>query len=138
MTPYDEIYRYFLRKPKSQELKELLEEDLELGKERLFDFLESAIPKFTYCNHLSDRDNDLKQFNNNLTDIEKEILATLMVVEYLSPSLLREDLLANSLGSKDYQVFSPANQAKEIRSIRAIYENEAKSLMRDYYYGQGI
>ena len=139
MTPYDEIYRYFLRKLEAHDIREELEKDEELGKELLFDFLESAIPKFSYCNaNLSDRNQELFRFNADLNDMEKEILSTLMVVEYLSPKLLNESFFADRLGSKDYQIFSPANKAKEIRALRSMYEDEAKSLQRDYYYRRGF
>lgn len=138
MTPYDEVYKYFLRKPDAYELKEILEENVELGKEYLNEFLESAIPKFTYCTKdLYDKDDILKQFNHQLSGLELEILATLMVVEYLTPILLDENLLKERLGSRDYQIFSPANLVKEVRETRKLYMDEANSLMSQYYYMGG-
>ncbi len=138
MTPYDEVYDLFLSKTDDYEIMKELKEDIDLGKEMLFDFLRSSIPKFTYSTKdLSDRDELLLQFNIDLSEMEKEILATLMVVEYLSPKILRSDLLENSLGSKDFKTFSPANQIKEIRELRQTFKDEANSLMVEYYYRQG-
>ncbi|MFO1442804.1 hypothetical protein KDN24_06195 [Bacillus sp. Bva_UNVM-123] len=105
----------------------------------MFDFLKSAIPKFTYSvKDLSNRDDILLQFNFILSEIEKEILATLMVVEYLSPKILRDEFLESRLGSKDYREFSPANQLKELKDLRKIFKDEANLLMIEYYYRQGI
>ncbi|MBL4950990.1 hypothetical protein JK635_01890 [Neobacillus sp. YIM B02564] len=90
--------------------------------------------KFRYCNKLSDRDEDLKQFNNDLTDEEKEILSILMIVEYLTPKLLTDELLKQTLNSKDYYLSSQANHIKEIRELRDKYQQEANSLMILYTF----
>ena len=138
-TTYDEIYSMFLGKIEDFDIKNTMELDYDMGQELLCDFLKSSIPKFTYCTkNLADRYDDISSFNITLTDMEKEILATLMVVEYLSPKILRDELLENNLSSKDYRIFSPANQIKEIRELRATYKSEANSLMMEYYYSQEI
>lgn len=139
MTPYSEIYEIFLGKIEDYEIKKKLELEFEFAQEMLFDFLRSAIPKFTYSTKdLSNRDNTLLQFNIQLTDMEKEILSTLMIVEYLSPKILRDEYLENHLGSKDYRTFSPANQLKEVKELRESIKSEANSLMIEYYYRQGL
>jgi hypothetical protein len=138
-TSYESIYSSFLGKIEDYDIQKRLELEFEFAQEMLHDFLKSAIPKFTYSiKDLSDRDDTLLQFNLTLTDMEKEILATLMVVEYLSPKILRDELLENHLGSKDYRTFSPANQIKEVRELRESFKSEANSLMIEYYYRQGL
>lgn len=137
-TPYDDIYGMFLSKTEDYDIAKRISEDPDKGKELLLEFLVSAIPKFTYSiKNLSDRSDLSHQFNIYLSDLEKEILAVLMVVEYMSPKMLRSDLLENTLGSKDFKSWSPANQIKEIRAVRETYQREANSLMTEYYYRQG-
>lgn len=141
MTPtnYTEIYELFLSKIEDNYIKDKLELDVEFANEILLDFLRSAIPKFTYSSKdLSQRDDSLFTFNFHLTMMEKEILSTLMVVEYLSPKILRDELLEDRLGSKDFRTFSPANQLKEMRELRTSFKEEANSLMVEYYYRQGV
>ncbi|WP_409971652.1 hypothetical protein [Bacillus sp. Bva_UNVM-123] len=139
MTTYDNVYELFLSKVEDFELQKKLELELNFANEVMFDFLKSAIPKFTYSvKDLSNRDDILLQFNFILSEIEKEILATLMVVEYLSPKILRDEFLESRLGSKDYREFSPANQLKELKDLRKIFKDEANLLMIEYYYRQGI
>lgn len=141
MTPtqYSEIYALFLGKIEDYDIKNKLQVDFEFVNELLYDFLKSAIPKFTYSvKDLSNRDDVLMQFKFQLNDMEKEILSTLMVVEYLSPKILRDELLEDKLGSKDFRIFSPANQLKETRELRESFKNEANLLMIEYYYRQGL
>ena len=141
MTPttFEDVYSYFLGKIEDYEIQEKLQLDYEFAQELLYDFMKSAIPKFTYSTKdLSDRDETLLKFNIELTDMEKEILSTLMVVEYLSPKVLKEEYFESRLGSKDYREFSPANQLKEVRELRESFKREANSLMIEYYYRQGL
>lgn len=139
MTTYDEIYELFLSKIEDYEIHQKLVVEIDFVKEMMFDFLRSAIPKFTYVTKdLSERDDSLNQFNNILTDMEKEILAILMVVEYLSPKIIRDEYIESRLGSKDYREFSPANQLKVLMDLRQNFINEANSLMIEYYYRQDI
>lgn len=138
MTPYSSIFDLFLSKIEDYEIKNDILTDPDFANEILLGFLKSAIPKFTYSTKdLSDRDDTLLQFNIDLSSMEQEILSTLMVVEYLSPKILRTDLLENNLGSKDFRQYSPANQIKEVRELRESIKTEANSLMVEYYYRQG-
>nr|BDD47809.1 hypothetical protein 10 [Bacillaceae bacterium] len=139
MTTFEEVYSRFLGKIEDYEIHEKLQLDYEFAQELLLDFLKSAIPKFTYSTKdLSNRDDVLLKFNIQLTEMEKEILSTLMVVEYLSPKVLKEEYFASRLGSKDYREYSPANMLKEAREVRKSFKSEANSLMIEYYYRQGL
>ncbi|GAH23872.1 unnamed protein product, partial [marine sediment metagenome] len=47
-------------------------------------FLKNAIPKFKECvTDLSDRDDTAMVFNNTLTELEEEILANMMALEWV-------------------------------------------------------
>lgn len=130
-TSYQEIYSRFTPKITDYSFVNLSDDEVE---EYFETFMKSSIIKFRYCDKLSDRDETLKQFNKDLTDEEQEILSILMCVEYLTPKLLTDDLLKQTLNSKDYSLYSQANHVKEIRELRAKYQQEVNSLMILYTF----
>lgn len=138
-TSYDDIFDLFLNKINDYYIKNQIEINITFANEILLGYLKSAIPKFTYSTkELSKRDDTLFQFNIELNDFEKEILSILMVVEYLSPKMLREEFLQDRLGSKDYNSHSPANQLKQLQELKKNVTSEANLLMIEYYYRQGV
>lgn len=85
MTSYDVIYERFAQKITDYKLLELSDEDVET---MLLSWLMSAIAKFRRCEHnLSQRDDELKKFEDDLNDTEIEILSLLMVNEWLEPQV---------------------------------------------------
>ena len=132
-TPYEEIYSRFLPKITDYSFVNLTDAEVE---DNLETFMKSSVIKFRYCDKLSDRDDTLKQFNLDLTEEEQEIISVLMCVEYLTPKLLTDDLLKQTLNSKDYKLYSQANHAKEVRSLRDKYQQEANNLMILYTFSK--
>lgn len=134
-TSYSEVYFNFTNKIRDFYLKNEFKNNPELGEKILFGYLIGAIPRFTYCKQdLSLRDDYLGEFKFTLTEMEKEILATLMLVQYLNPKINSDDYLLRQLGSKDYTQFSPTNQLKELKDLKKIITDEANLLMIEYYY----
>lgn len=132
MTPFTNVYSRFLAKISDFTFVNLTQDELE---ESIETYLNSAIVKFRRCkSNLSDRDVVLKQFNSILTDEEEEIIAQLMVVEYLSPKIITADLLQQSMSSRDFSLYSQANHIKEIRSLRNEVKKEADKMITDYSY----
>lgn len=137
MTPtkFDEIYEIFISKIEDDNIRDYFINNYEFAQSILYDFLRSSISKFTYSKKdLHNRDEVLAQFNIELDDLEKEILATLMIIEYLSPKILRTELLEDRLGSKDFRQFAPQNLLKEVKSLRESFKSEANLLIMEYYY----
>lgn len=130
-TPYQEVYERFMPKITDYSFIKMNQEEVE---ENLETYLKSSIIKFRYCDKLSDRDELNKQFNEDLTDEEIEILANLMCVEYLTPKLLTDEFLKQRLSSKDYQLYSQANHIKEIKDLRNQFKKESNELMVLYTY----
>ncbi|KOS61438.1 hypothetical protein FJQ98_16685 [Lysinibacillus agricola] len=138
-TSYSDIFGLFLDKVNDYYIKNQLENNPVFADEILLGYLRSAIPKFTYSTkNLSNREDALFQFNICLSDMEKEILATLMIAEHLSPKIISEDYVYNKIGSKDYNQHSPANQLKQLLELRKGIIDEANLLMIEYYYRQGV
>ena len=131
-TPYETIYNCALAKIEDPTLAMLPEEDLE---NMLHGYLMSAIAKHRKCEHdLSDRDEELKQFNFDLSDLEMEILSILMVREWISQRLNSVTNVMQVFGGKEEKWFSQASHIKELREMDDRLRLEAQQLSRDYSY----
>lgn len=132
MTLYSTLYERCLAKCEDPQLAMLPEEDLE---EMLHDYMLSAIAKHRKCEHdLSDRDDELKQFNSDLSDLEIEILAILMLREYISQRLHSVVNVLQVFSGKETSFFSQAAHIKELREMDDRLKLEAQQLSRDYTY----
>ncbi len=131
-TPYEDIFGVFIGKISDYNLGNLDQADLE---EILIQFLRSAIVRFENCKQdLSDRNDALQQFTDDLTEQEIEILACYMIVQWLSPLINSIELLKQSLSSRDYRIYSQANHLKEMRELRDDSTIEAQRLKTAYSY----
>lgn len=135
-TPYELVYGRFLDKIKDYPiLKQLEDNNQDFVKKVLHGLLVGAIAHFMYGGQkLKNRDDNLEQFNEELSELEVEILAKLMVTEYLSPILISSDKLEKRLSSKDFNEFSSANLIREIREIRESEYASAVDLMNVNYH----
>ena len=131
-TPYSKIYDRALAKLTDYDLAYLPEEDFQL---MLRGWLVSSISKFRKCEaDLSDRDDELEVFNSDLKDEEIEILALLVVGEWLEPQVNSVTLTRQFFGGKEEKFFAQANQLDAIKTLRDETRTEARKLMRDYTY----
>ena len=132
-TSYEEIYNLASNKITDPEIALLLPEDIE---ELFHGYLISAIPKFRKCkNDLSNRDDELRQFNVDLLDVEKEILAILVVREWLQPQLYSALLTKQVFSDKEQKYYSQSSHLSELRALDETLKIEAQKLSRDYTYG---
>lgn len=131
-TPYETIYNRALSKIEDPTLAMLPEEDLE---NMLHGYLMSAIAKHRKCEHdLSDRDEELKQFNFDLSDLEIEILSILVVREWISQRLHSVTTVLQTFSGKETNFYSQAAHIKELREMDDRLRLEAQQLSRDYSY----
>ena len=131
-TPYETIYNRALSKLEDPTLAMLPEEDLE---NMLHGYLMSAIAKHRKCEHdLSDRDEELKQFNFDLSDLEIEIISILMTREWISQRLNSVTNVMQVFGGKEEKWFSQSSHIKELREMDDRLRLEAQQLSRDYSY----
>jgi DNA-binding transcriptional regulator GbsR (MarR family) len=84
--------------------------------EYIYGFLISAISNFFKCNQdLSDRSSTA--FTADLSDLEKEILATLMVVEWCTKETNSIMEMRRHLNDTDFKLYSEAQHLKEKRNL---------------------
>ena len=132
MTLYSTLYERCLSKLEDPTLLQLPEEDLE---QMLHDYMLSAIAKHRKCDHdLSDRNDELKQFNSDLTDLEIEILAILMLREWISVRLHSVTNVLQVFSGKETKWFSQAQHIAELRAMDDTLKLEAQQLSRDWTY----
>ena len=128
-TPYSIVYDRALAKLTDYDLAFVPDDDLQL---MLRGWLKSAIAKFRKCaSDLSDRDDELNTFNVDLVDEEIEILAMLMVSEWLEPQVNSVLLTHQMFSGKEEKYYAQANQLAEIKALRDETRTEARKLMRD-------
>ena len=132
MTQYATLYERCLSKIEDPQLAIFPEEDLE---NILYGWMKSAIAKHRKCkSDLSDRDEGLKQFNIDLTDLEIEILSILMAREWVSNQLLSVTNTLQVFSGKETNYYSQAAHLKELQALDEKLRLEAQKLSRDYTY----
>lgn len=125
-TSYAEIFDLALLSftdYKIDELAKISEENLFI---QLEGYLKRAIPKFYNCKKdLSDRDDDLRQFNCDLDDTEKNILADYLVIAYLDQQILDRRQITGMMQNKnEANRYSEDNLLKEKQALKvAMIEN---------------
>lgn len=132
MTSYDVIYQRFLNKITSFKILELSDNDVQ---EMMLMWLTSAISKFRKCkSDLSKRDDEILEFEEELLDAEIEILALLMVNEWLEPQINSELYVNQFYGGKEERFYAQANQLDKLMDLKQSNHLRAQKLMRDYAY----
>lgn len=134
-TTYEEIYDLASRKLTDVELPLLPEEELE---DIFHGYLLSSIAQFRKCkNDLSDRDENEKQFNVDLLDKEKEILAVLIARQWLQPQINSALLTKQVFSDKESKFYSQKEMLVGLMSLDKKLKIEAQKLSRDYTYDSG-
>lgn len=132
MTTYDTIIEMFTSKISEYDWfnKTDVEKDEIIEK-----YMVSTCAKFRTCQiDLSDRDDVLRQFNNDLTDEIIDIIVTGMITEWIKPKLYNSDNLKSFLNTKDFNI---AYKPQTLTQIRETYNEcrlEFKSMVRNYSY----
>lgn len=132
-TPFEEVYNLFLSQVKMYELammnETLLEENMHL-------WLTGALSYFSHMTtkDLYNREFGLSAFSEELSPQEKVILAKHMTHVYLSTFLITEQNISQALNSRDYRMYSPANQLKALQELASKISRDANTLMSRYSY----
>lgn len=132
ITSYQEIYGIFINKITDFNFINLSEEDIE---SLCLKYLISSTAKFSKCKKdLTARDDETQTFFVKLDGIEKEILATMMIVEWLTPQVYNIMNLKQFLGDQEYKHYSQANHLEKLMLLRETAIEEGDQLMTAYTY----
>lgn len=130
-TPYSVVDNSFLNKITDDYLLTLIEGNLQ---DLIDGYRKSASVRFKQCKKLENRDDSLKQYNQTLTDEEVEILANLMILEWLKPQINSIELLKQSMSTKDYKLTSQAEHLLRLNNLKSSTIAEVDSLIVSYTY----
>ena len=115
MTSYETIYNRALAQITDPLLVQLPEEDLEI---MLHDWLMDAIVEPVVGEYdFSDRDEELKQFNFDISDRDQKILSIHMVRGWLAPQIRSVTLTNQVYSGKETKYYAQANQLAEMRAL---------------------
>ncbi|MFS0643680.1 hypothetical protein [Siminovitchia sp. 179-K 8D1 HS] len=131
-TPFSDIYTIFLSQLTDYNLNNMDDAALESNMQG---WLTSAVGYFTNCKkNITDYDLDVAEFNVDLSQIEKQILAKYMLYVYVDTYLITESNLKQTLNSRDYRAYSPAGQIKALIELKKQINNDATVLVSRYSY----
>ena len=126
MTQYSTLYNRALAQITDPLLAQLPEEDLE---SMLYGWLMDAIVEpvvGTY--NFSDRDDELEQFNFDISELDQKILSIHMVRGWLAPQVRSVTLTSQVFGGKEEKFYAQANQLAEMRNLDADLQRQADLL----------
>jgi len=132
-TPYSDVINVFLNKITDYDLPNL---NFDVRDNIVIGYMKSACVKFKHvCKiDLSDRDETLQIFNNDLDDEVIEIISENMLIEWLKPKILNTDNLKNALSTKDFSLFSPANLLDKMNNTMDMITKNARKLINNYSF----
>ena len=126
MTLYSTLYNRALAQITDPLLAQLPEEDLEI---MLHDWMMDAVVEPVVGEYdFSDRDDELKQFNFDISDRDQKILAIHMVRAWLAPQIRSVTLTNQVFSGKETKYFAQANQLAEMRALDADLQRQADLL----------
>lgn len=130
-TPFTVLYDSVLSKIRDYDFFNMKQDEIY---EVLSDYLRPAIAAFRNCKQdISKRTEE--GFECTLTDTEVEILANYMTIAYLDSNYIRVPLaLKQTLSSKDFNAFSPANHLEKMVEMREKYRKDNETLLVRYSY----
>ena len=115
MTLYSTLYERCLSQITDPLLAQLPEEDLEI---MLHDWLMDAIVEPVVGEYdFSDRDEELKQFNFDISDRDQKILSIHMVRGWLAPQIKSVTLAQQVYSGKETKFYAQANHLAELRAL---------------------
>lgn len=77
-------------------------------------------------------------FKGNLTTEEIEILANLMVVEYLNPKIVSTQNMKQRLSDREYQMYSQSQHLSQMLNTQRYYTQISNQMISSYTYNQGL
>ena len=121
-TPYEIVFNRFVQKITDFNLVEL--DDFTLD-EMLNGWLKSDLSK---------RDDELQEFEDDLSDLEIELLALGMTKSWLDQYLNSTELTLMMIGGKEEKYYSQAAHIKELRDLRSDITLEMQKLHNYHTY----
>ena len=131
-TPYEKVYNRFLQKISDFNLADVDDYSFD---EMINGWLNSAVIRVRKCQHdLSKRDDELQEFEEDLSDLEIELLALGMVDAWVTPMLNSTELTLQFIGGKEEKYYSQSQMLSELRNLKKENSLEMNRLHNYYTY----
>jgi hypothetical protein len=101
-------------------------------------YRESAEVEFKKCPKLSSKDDVAREYTEELTTEEIEILAYGMVLAWVTPKVNSLDNLKQKMSTKDYKIYSQANQLDKMINLKSESERKVSIMINSYTYTENI
>lgn len=126
MTQYSTLYERALAQITDPLLVQLPEEDFEI---MLHDWLMDAITEPVIGEYnFADRDEEFKQFNFDISDIDQRIISIHMVRAWLAPQISSLTVTAQVFSGKETKYYAQANHLSELRALDEDLQRKADLL----------
>ena len=126
MTQYSTLYKRALAQITDPLLAQIPEEDVE---NMLYDWLMDAIVEPVVGEYdFSDRNEELKQFNFDISERDQKILSIHMVRGWLAPQIRSVLLTSQVFGGKEEKYYSQSAHLAEMRNLDADLQRQADLL----------
>lgn len=124
-TPYEKVYGRFLNKCSDFNLADLDDHTLN---EMMKDWLDSAIIRTRTSTDLSMRDDEVEEFENDLSDQDVELLSMGMIISWLDQRIQSTEYTNLFIGGKEQKFYSPSQQLAELRNLRVDIVREMQQI----------
>ena len=129
-TPFSEIDNMFLHSIRDDTFLRFAEIDRDAI---LDDLRTKAETRFKACKKdLSNKDLELKQYNEELTEEEKLIIATCMKKHWLSDKMYNLELLKQRMSNKDWRLSSQSEHLYRLILLSNKLESEISAMIVQY------
>lgn len=125
-TPFTTVYDSFLMKVKDYSFLNLTDPEFVTLLNKIMVLSIPKVSKFLKTDTNSKTSTD---FGNTLLDLEVEIIATQMVVEWLSPTINTSEIIKQVMTDKDFKIYSQANHLEQLIKLRNEMKDEVDSLV---------
>ena len=134
MTALDEVYDFLLAKTDAKEWA--WTEDLNLLQSDWKMLLRMAIQDFLFprisLEIVNDTDSGQEVFAEDITDAEKQVLATYMKHEWLKRSITNWKNIEMLYHDKDFKISGKAAHLNALINLEAVYDEECKKMANKY------
>ena len=141
-TVITSVYRRFLNKISDYNFS-LINNEKEVIEDNLLQLYMSATPRFPQCrkdlgtNYTNIEDIPSGEYitiKSNLTSLEQEIISKLMLIEYLRPVIIKNEVIEQVLGDSDFNLYSQANHLNQLQSLYNTMKKEVNSDISKYSF----
>ena len=129
-TPYTTVFDAYFAKVKDDIYSIMDKEELEI---ELIKILEAALPRFLYPKiDLSLRDDEIMEFEEDLSNEEIQILASLMLLVWAESKLADIEVTRQVFRDHDFQLTSQASHLRALIALKSDLKTSCRDLMHAY------